>query len=269
MRKRITAMAAGLLASGALILTAATTAGAATTAPHRTGPAISTVNTAGYEASGRDFRYIHAFIRVPDWIPTGLEPHSYIQLSNGSLGAGDQWVRVGVTYHAGMWKTFIASQDNWLFPIHYYIPRNGLAAGDGVAFSIYFDQGGNELHFSIVPPVTTGSPDQFKTQAFGPIFDHAAVVDDWTYTTGVPAPLLPFLNPFAVNTFMQAALTTYSGVKGSLTGPWTTSLVQATSNGLLAPLGTIRVAPGGLFSDGSIVNGAVRLGDAFKVNAVG
>lgn len=238
--------------------------------PSTIGPVITTTNAAGYEASGRDFRFIQSLIRVPDWTPTGLEPHEYIQLSNGSLGTGDQWVRVGVTYRNGIWETFIASYDNSLFPIHYYQPRNGLQPGDGVSFSIYFDQAGNELHFSIIPPSDSGSPDTFKTQAFGPLFDHAAAIDDWTFIgTGQPAPLPPFLNPFTINSFLQGALTTYSGARGSFRGPWETSEVEATSAGLAYPLNTVRVQPGPLGSDGLSANGAVRGSDTFAVNAAG
>ena len=263
-------LCAAVVAPALLGLLAAGTASASVrTTPSTTGTTITTINAAGYEASGRDFRYIQALIRVPDWTPTGLEPHEYIQLSNGSLGSGDQSVRVGVTYQAGVWETFIASQDNSLFPIHYYLPRNGLHPGDGVLFSIYFDQAGNELHFSITPPTDSGLPDTFKTQAYGPIFDHAAAVDDWTYTTGQPAPLPPFLNPFTINSFLQGARTTYSGAKGSFVGPWTTSQVEATSAGLPYPANTIRVQPGPLGSDGLKANGAARAGDMFAVNAVG
>jgi hypothetical protein len=48
-------------------------------------------------------------------------------------------------------------------------------------------------------------------------------------------------------------------------GPWTTSKVVATSNGLPYPLGTVRVSPNALFSDGMSANGAVRANDAFGV----
>ncbi|MGP8000425.1 MAG: hypothetical protein ACLPKI_24355, partial [Streptosporangiaceae bacterium] len=58
---------------------------------------MATRSTAGYEASGRDFRYISATITVPDTaFLTGLYPQEYIQLSNGSLGGGDQYVRAGI-----------------------------------------------------------------------------------------------------------------------------------------------------------------------------
>ena len=48
-------------------------------------------------------------------------------------------------------------------------------------------------------------------------------------------------------------------------GPWTTSKVIATSNGLLPPSGATRVSPSDLWSDGLSANGAVRANDAFGV----
>ena len=48
-------------------------------------------------------------------------------------------------------------------------------------------------------------------------------------------------------------------------GPWTTSQVVATSNGLLPPSGATRVSPSNLWSDGLVANNAVRANDAFGV----
>ena len=137
--------------------------------------------------------------------------------------------------------------------------------GDGVNFSIYYYQGGNELSFVITPPSTSGTPQYYKTRAYGPIFDHAAALDDFTDSTGTPIALPPFIRSFRINQFLQGALTTYSGARGSFTGPWTTSKVIATSNGLLPPSGATRVSPSPLWSDGLAANGAVRPNDAFGV----
>jgi hypothetical protein len=68
-----------------------------------------------------------------------------------------------------------------------------------------------------------------------------------------------------INQFLQGPLTTYSGDRGSFVGPWTTSRVLATSNGSLPPVGSTRVSPNALFSDGLTANGAERPSDAFGV----
>jgi hypothetical protein len=117
----------------------------------------------------------------------------------------------------------------------------------------------------ITPPSTSGTPQFYKTRAYGPIYDHAAALDDFTDSTGTPIALPPFVQSFRINQFLQGALTTYSGARGSFVGPWTTSPVVATSNGLLPPSGTTRVSPSPLWSDGLVANNAIRSNDAFGV----
>jgi hypothetical protein len=290
MRRRITrtlfaAAAAGVTVS-TLGLAAAGAASAAVSSkaqPATIGTTMATTSSAGYEASGRDFRYISSTITVPDTsFLTGIYPQEYIQLSNGSLtqptGGGDQYVRAGIeacvvarsfgaTCSTGTWVAFVEAFDNSLsgpYFSHYY-NLAGVNQGDGVNFSIYYYQGGNELHFVITPPSTSGTPQFYKTRAFGPTYDHAAALDDFTDSTGTPIPLPFFLHAFRINQFLQGALTTYSGARGSFVGPWTTSEVMATSNGLLPPSGTTRVSPSALWSDGLPANGAVRPLDAFGV----
>ena len=173
----------------------------------------------------------------------------------------------GDTCATGTWVAFVEAFNNSLngpYFSHYY-NLAGVNQGDGVNFSIYYNQGGNELSFVITPPSTSGTPQFYKTRAYGPIFDHAAALDDFTDSTGTPIPLPFFLHSFRINQFLQGALTTYSGARGSFVGPWTTSKVVATSNGLLPPSGAIRVSPSNLWSDGLVANGAVRANDAFGV----
>ena len=249
----------------------------------RSGRPSARPSSAGYEASGRDFRYITSTITVPDTsFLTGLYPQEYIQLSNGSLtqptGGGNAYTRAGIescivarsfgaTCTTGTWVAFVEAFNNSLngpFFSHFY-NLAGVNQGDGVNFSIYYNQGGNELSYVITPPTTSGTPQFYKTQAFGPIYDHAAALDDFTNSTGTPIALPPFIRSFRINQFLQGALTTYSGARGSFVGPWTTSPVIATSNGLLPPSGTTRVSPSPLWSDGLLANGAVRANDAFGV----
>jgi hypothetical protein len=285
MRRRITrtllAAAAAGVTAGTLGLTAVGAANAAVSraASGNIGPTMATTSTAGYEASGRDFRYISSTITVPDTsFLTGLYPQEYIQLSNGSLGGGDQYIRAGIescvvaesygyTCTPGSWVSFVEAFNNSLnFPyFSHYAELSGVNQGDGVNFSIYFDQTGNELHFVITPPSTSGPPESYKTRAFGPIYDHAAALDDFTNSTGVPIALPPFIHSFRINQFLQGAITTENGLRGSFVGPWTTTPVIATSNGLLPPSGTTRVSPTPLWSDGLPANNQVRLWDAFGV----
>ena len=103
MRRRITRTLLAAAAAGVTVSTLGfTAAGAASAAvatkaqPATIGTSIASTTSAGYQASGRDFRYISSTITVPDTdFLTGLYPQEYIQLSNGSLtqfsGGGDQY----------------------------------------------------------------------------------------------------------------------------------------------------------------------------------
>jgi len=291
MRRRITrtlvAAAAAGVTVGTLGFTAAGAASAAVSSkaqPSMLGSTIGSTSSAGYEASGRDFRYISSTITVPDTsFLTGLYPQEYIQLSNGSLNevgnpTGNQYVRAGIescivartfgdVCPTGTWVAYVEAFNNSLngpFFSHYY-NLAGVNQGDGVNFSIYYNEVGNELSFVITPPSTSGTPQYYKTRAYGAIFDHAAALDDFTDSTGTPIALPPFIHAFRINQFLQGAITTEGGARGSFVGPWTTSEVVATSNGLLPPSGTTRVSPSNLWSDGLTANGAVRADDAFGV----
>jgi hypothetical protein len=290
MRSRIMSAFVAAAAAGATVTTlglatmgAANAAVATKAKPTMMGSTIGSTSSAGYEASGRDFRYISSTLTVPDTsFLTGLYPQEYIQLSNGSLtqpsGGGNAYTRAGIepcvvaqsfgaTCSPGTWVAYVEAFNNSLsgpFFRHFY-NLAGVNQGDGVNFSIYYYQGGNELSFVITPPSTSGTPQFYKTRAFGPLYDHAAALDDFTDSTGTPIALPPFIRSFRLNQFLQGALTTYSGARGSFVGPWTTSEVVATSNGLLPPSGTTRVSPSALWSDGLSANGAVRPFDAFGV----
>ena len=290
MRRRITRTLFAAAAAGVTVSTLGFAAGGAASAavsakarPATMGSTIATTSVAGYEASRRDFRYISSTITVPDTsFLTGIYPQEYIQLSNGSLtqatGGGDQYIRAGIeacvvarsfgdVCATGTWVAFVEAFDNSLngpYFSHYY-NLAGVNQGDGVNFSIYYDEAGNELHFVITPPLTSGTPQYYKTQAYGAIFDHAAALDDFTNSTGTPIPVPFFLHAFRINQFLQGAITTENGLRGSFVGPWTTSMVEATSNGQPYPSGTVRVSPNALFSDGLPANGAVRANDAFGV----
>ncbi len=281
----VAAAAAGVTATtlGLAVTGAASASVASKAQPQTIGPAIGSTSSAGYEASGRNFRYITSTITVPDTsFLTGLYPQEYIQLSNGSLtqptGGGNAYTRAGIescvvarsfgdVCPTGTWVAFVEAFNKSLNgPLFsHFFNLAGVNQGDGVNFSIYYNQVGNELSYVITPPSTSGTPQFYKTRAFGPIYDHAAALDDFTDSTGTPIALPPFIESFRINQFLQGALTTYSGAKGSFVGPWTTRPVIATSNGLLPPSGTTRVSPSSLWTDGLVANGAVRANDAFGV----
>lgn len=297
MRRRIARALAATVAAGATITTlgfsAAGAAGAAAAQPGQAlGPTIATTRFAGYEASQRDFRYVESVIRVPDSTSVtttsgDLYPQLYVQLSNGSVHTGDTYTQAGIepcvlaellstsgfTCPPGVdWVGYIEAFDNSIVGpfLTHFVPLN-VDPGDGVKFSIYFNQAGNSLHYVITPPTaqscSTGPNNEcfFSHFAFGPIYDHAGGFVDYTNSSGVPTPLPLGADHVRLTQFLGGALTTYSGARGSWVGPWTTSMVEATSNGLPFPQGTVRISPSQLWSDGLVANNAVRADDAFGV----
>jgi hypothetical protein len=262
-------------------------ASAAAGRPRATGsiPPAASRYYAGYEASGRDFRYATALIRVPDVTPSSFYPQIYVQLSEGSLASGAEYTREGIepctiarvsdpalTCAAGSWAGFIETFNNSITGTYYthFVPLS-VSSGDGVDVSIFFDQAGNELHYVLTPPTpeacSTGPQNQcfFNTQAYGPIFDHASGLVDFTNSAGAVIPPPPPARQFRITQFLGGALTTYRGNRGSWAGPWPTREIDATTNGLPYPQGHVVLSPSYLWSDGLTANGAVRSGDAFGV----
>ncbi len=259
-------------------------------------PVIATSSYAGNEASTRDFRFIHAVISVPDQpvvvvtaqrrpagrpsadVPDDFQyPQAYIQLSDGSLGSGSTYAKTGIetclvaenldpgfTCPTGVrWvafiETFINSTD---LDFSHFVPLDA-SEGDGIGFSIYYGPHGTDVAFTLYPP--SGSVDQFQVPIPGAIFDHAAGLADYTNNGGTPIPLPSSTQQFRITQFQQGAVTTDAGNKGSWTGPWVTSRIEATSNGLPFPQGTVEASPSYLWTDGAVANGAARNNDAFGV----
>ena len=258
-------------------------------------PVIATSSYAGYELSTRDFRFIHAVISVPDQPvappptsrpagrrsldpPAGFQyPQAYIQLSNGSLASGDTYARTGVetclvaedldpgfVCPTGVqWVAFIETFINSDTPeFAHFVPLDA-NPGDGIGFSIYYAPQATAVAFTLYPP--SGSVDQFEAPVPGAIFDHAAALADYTNRSGTPIPLPVGTQQFRLTQFQQGAVTTDAGNKGSWSGPWVTSQIEATSNGLAFPLGTVEASPSYLWTDGAVANGAARNSDAFGV----
>jgi hypothetical protein len=258
-------------------------------------PVIASSSYAGYELSTRNFRYIHAVISVPNQapvltspdrragsppaeVPAGfLYPQAYIQLSNGSLATGDTYARTGVETCAVaesldpgfvcpvgvQWVAFIETFMNSATPVFAHFVPLDVNPGDGIGFSIYYAPQGQGVAFTIYAP--SGAVDQFVAPMPGAIFDHAAGLADYTNSTGTPIPLPVGTQQFRLTQFQQGAVTTDAGNKSSWTGPWVTSQIEATSNGLTFPQGTVEASPSFLWTDGVVANGAARNSDAFGV----
>jgi hypothetical protein len=229
-------------------------------------PAPSLSGCSGYQASGRDFRFAQAVITVPATPCTSGSPMRYIALA----GAADTYARAGIECGlvgapargpgasvaadgAGLYHGFfeVVSQGATTFSQH----LDTVSPGDGVFFSIYFNQAGNADRFTASGPgVSTAN----SVGAGGPVYHRAYALADWSLSS-VPG----VIQNTRVSQFLQGRFTTASGHRGTFEGPWTLGQVEVTSNGFAPPGGRLISAPSDLWSDGNSLGGLP--GDAFSV----
>jgi hypothetical protein len=290
MRRRITrtllaAGAAGVTAT-ALAFTAAGAASAASTAsaaahfytPSGGAPIYTDANCgpltcamAGYQASGRYFRYAQALIKVPTWQGVvDTSPDFYVGLNDGTItttGYPDGYAHIGIE---PCFDTIGCSSDGWMGyydvyqggtpDIYVYFSLGAAHAGDGVLFSVYFNAEGNALRFVAAFP---NGPTYSRTVAVnGPIYNSAVAEADWSYDDNSPIPVAPPATT-RLTQFLQGRFTTVSGAQGTFQGPWALNPFVTTSNGQAPPFGARIAGPGALWSDGHSLMGLP--GDAFGV----
>ena len=134
--------------------------------------------------------------------------------------------------------------------------------GDEVFAMVYLVPTVNSVHVVVTPP--TGAVLNNTYPVSGPVYADAQALADWTTDTSQPAPVNTGAEPKTRDTqFFQGRFTTSSGVRGTFTGPWTLTAVDATDNGSLPPSGTLIAQPSYLWNDGSGFRGMSD--DAFGV----
>jgi hypothetical protein len=257
---RAAALAAPVILIGGL---AASSAGASTVAtPATTGATVSTLYTAGYQATGRDFRFAQADIQVPDKVAGLRAPMEYAALESGDSEAGVGIMSCALAHNiensfsctgSETWTAFAGTFNLTLNgPKFAFRPLAGVNQGDQVFVNVYYNVPGNTLQYVITTPgiggtdPTPGHTYYLSGKAHGATFNEAVVLDDWTLT---PVKSLGLIG-HAINSFGNGRFTTARGNQGTFVGPWTTSAVDLTSNGLGAGSGTTIISPTALNSDG-------------------
>jgi hypothetical protein len=300
MRRRITKAFFATAAAGATITTlglAASPAGAASNSFTPTGTIVGTnancsVTTitlpsdncgrAGYQASGRTFRFAQALITVPNHlgsIVSPADPTLYVALDNSGTNTW-QYTRVGVapcpagvagifivpgvsvtcpTLVAGNtsnWVAFVATADAGGPPVVTTHALSNAFMGDGVLVNVYLVPTGNSVQTTITLPNGTTFNNTFAIT--GPVYTKAQATADWTTAiengAAAPEPAVP-AEKIRDSQFFQGRFTTMSGSQGTFNGPWTLNAWEATSNGSLPPSGTLIGQPSFLWNDGSGFHG--------------
>jgi hypothetical protein len=222
-----------LAAVGALALTAVGSAGDAVGAAARTQRSIGSPSYSaawvGYQAGGgRWFRYISTTVTVPPRVVPGsyggtmtiwlsglgsVVPAQIVAAPGGGAGS--------VVWNGGSFK--VSPQ-----------------IGDRLQLSIYYDQHGHD--YFTVTDLTRHITQTARMN-----------VPKMTYLTArlfasADNTLTPPLADTPLWQFTDSRLTTYSGIRGTLTGPWTTSQTIVTTTSTAA--GTVLASPSGLSNGG-------------------
>lgn len=293
MRRRITRALFTAAAAGVTITTLGFTAGAAGAAAMRvkhfspsapqagtnanctsttvTGTWLSSdCGKVGYVATGRNFRFAQAVITVPNHTgAVATDPTIYVALDASSTNA--DYARAGVkpcavapiTCPAG-WQAFTQIVEPGTSAINNTVGLSPSLLGDGLFAMAYLVPTGNSVHF-VVSSASQGTLINTTDNVSGPVYTDAQALADWTTATTKPAPASPGANTNKVRDtqFLQGRFTTVSGSQGTFNGPWSLTAVDATSNGQLAPNGTLIGQASYLWNDGHGFNGMGD--DAFGV----
>lgn len=196
---------------------------------------------AGYSAEGRWFRFVSTTMTVPTRILPESKPGSddaIVQLGSGVMptypfaeivvhpggGSGSVEVRAGAPGGRGHHKM-----------------RTSPRVGDRLALSIYYDRKGH--NFFTVSDLT-----QHKTQTVR--ITTGKVVFNRALLGGIAAgSYTPPQNDTRLWKFADTRLTTYTGTRGTLTGPWDASpWIDTTSD---HSIGTVILSPSELWNGGA------------------
>jgi hypothetical protein len=205
-------------------------------------PPRYTANFAGYTAEGRWFRFVSTTLTVP--------PHT---LPATKLGNGDTIVELGsgymptfpyanivVTQGGGPGSVKVSAGAPGGLGGHQTL-RVSPQAGDQLTVSIYYDRNGHNYftvsdltqHTTQTTQITTGQ-----------------VVYDRALLAGVGGGRFsPPQADIRMWRFAGTRLTTYTGVRGTLTGPWTTTPWIATTSD--HSIGTVTISSPGLSNGGA------------------
>lgn len=257
---------------------------------------------AGYQASGRDFRYAQAVITVPDHngvvsacppgagcvggarpsavrhgmirnippSPGEADPQIYVALDGSSNGTS-QFARVGVQPCTGGAP---CGSSGWEAYAQVAGGNSPPSAPINAAVPIAASAEGDGVFVSVyldpsgqsvhtVITLPDGSTYNNTFRDRGAVYPRAQAVADWTTALTKPQPVVPSPGQVRDSQFREGRFTTLNGQQGTFAGPWALNAFEGTSNDALPPAGTLVVQPSYLWNDGTNFHGL--FGDAFGV----
>jgi hypothetical protein len=232
--------ASALITAGAAAAITLTTTGfagggtAATAATLSLRPPVYTIGEAGYTSYGRSFRFVSATLTVP------------APIVESSAGGAARLLLYNAT--DGPVAAFTLSPGGgpgsvtWVAPGQ---PGNGTVpmspqVGDRLKVGIYYDQRGHT--YLTASDLTQGVTGTVQAQTGTVIYNKVLLS-----VAFIGSPPQPVTDTRAW-TFASTHLTTYTGVRGAVTGPWQSSQVIGTTTG--TSTGTVAVSPSRLHHGG-------------------
>jgi hypothetical protein len=228
-------------AAAGITLTTAGLAGAAAPAMAATqslGPPSYGPADAGYNAQGRWFRLVSTTLTVPPRIVSTDQDGSVLmgihESCPGQCDPASAYIIVSPGGGPGSVQYAGVLTDGSF--------RVSPQVGDQLAISVYYDQRGHTYFTAADLTQHTTQTARLSTDGISPVFDHALL--DVVVAGTVPPPVADT----QLWNFTGSHLTTYTGVHGTVLGPWQTSQSIKTTDGTAT--GTVVTSPSDLSNGG-------------------
>jgi len=231
MRRHIVRALVALAAGGTALLTAGLTA---TTAAAQTGGTQATSYTssrAGYMDSGRWFRFVGTTVKVP--APGDYDHYAQVRLRGQNVAGVNLAIKPG-------------GQVGWAVGVAPFGRGGGTLdigakAGDTVRIDLYYDKTGGGVIATATDLTTKVKAAQTISEGKSAIFNKVEI------GTVLVNPASSPIADARLWQFTDTAVTTTTGVHGTVTGPWTTTMVIDTINS--QPGGQVVMSPSFLFNN--------------------
>ena len=237
MRGHIVRTLVALAAGGTALLTAgltATTAAAQTGGTNASYPTVATSSRAGYMDSGRWFRFVGTTVKVPD---VGTYDHyAKVALRGQNVAGVTLGIRPGGGAGSVGWAVGVAP-----FGMGGSTLNIAPAVGDTVRLSLYYDKTGGGVIATATDLTTKATAAQTISEGKTAIFNKVEI------GTVLKNPASSPTGDYRLWQYTDTAVTTTTGIHGTVTGPWTTSMVIDTINGQAG--GQVVMSPSFLFND--------------------
>ena len=234
MRRHITRVLYAAAAAGIAFLTLGLAgAGApATAAAPSLGPPLYTLSQAGYQCDGRWFRFVSTTVTIPQrTVPKAYGGYLTIALEHAPVNMPMASINMDPGGGPGTVGWYAGGQ-----------PGSGTFAlspkvGDQLAVSIYYDRS-SHVSFTVTD-LTQGITKTAQSTVGNVVYNTVGLV-------GAAKGESPPATDTRMWKVADTHLTTYTGARGTVTGPWQTSPMIATTNGTAT--GAVMMSPSGLWN---------------------